>query len=474
MTDSARLAIRVAVEETFGTNPSTSTKAITGATNAAPIVITCTAHGYPDGHVIVVAGVGGNTNANGVWEINRIDANSYSLVGSQGNAVYTSGGTAKAAVFQLRNTGESLKYNVEKKRSSEIRNDRQKSGLIPVSAGADGAINFELLFKEFDYLLAAALQNKWAPYGHRGVGATFTGTFSANNTLTASVAPVGASDFTTLKKGQWVKVGGASLTANNVVAQISKTTAPTTTVLVFEGTPFSSNGAAGAGCYIASSRLTNGILPKNFAIEKAYEGITQIVPYNGMPPVDLELQFAQGDIVTGSLSFMGKKAGVMIAATALDTPQAQTSYEPINTVTGVQQILRDGAAPVESFMALSLRITNNARARRAIANLGPTSIGYGGVEVSGGCEAYLTDGTRFDKYVNNTAFGFSWAALDALGNGYVITVPRARFADANPNATQMDQDVSDPGSFEAEFDSTQTEVSGLRKTIFIDRVGDAF
>jgi hypothetical protein len=194
-----------------------------------------------------------------------------------------------------------------------------------------------------------------------------------------------------------------------------------------------------------------------------------------MPMNDLELQFSQGDIATGSFSFMGKKAGAMIGATALDTPQAQTSYEPINTVTGVQQILMNGAVPVESFMSLSLRLTNNARARRAVgAGLGPVSIGYGGVEVSGSCEAYLTDGTRFDKFVNNTAFGFSWAALDALGNGYIFTVPRARFSDANPNATQMDQDVSDPGAFEAEFDSTQTDVSGLRKTIFIDRVGDSF
>jgi hypothetical protein len=54
--------------------------AITGATNATP----------------VVAGVGGNTAANGTWTITRIDANSFSLTGpvaAVGNGAYTSGGT---------------------------------------------------------------------------------------------------------------------------------------------------------------------------------------------------------------------------------------------------------------------------------------------------------------------------------------------------------------------------------------------
>jgi hypothetical protein len=72
-----------------------ATKSITGATNAAPISITCTAHGYSTGDTVVIASVGGNTNANGTWEITSTGANTFTLDGSVGNAAYTSGGTAR-------------------------------------------------------------------------------------------------------------------------------------------------------------------------------------------------------------------------------------------------------------------------------------------------------------------------------------------------------------------------------------------
>ena len=67
--------------------------AITGASNTAPIVITSTAHGLSTGDAISVSGVAGNTAANGVFTITKVDDNSFSLNGATGNAAYTSGGT---------------------------------------------------------------------------------------------------------------------------------------------------------------------------------------------------------------------------------------------------------------------------------------------------------------------------------------------------------------------------------------------
>lgn len=72
-----------------------ATKTITGATNATPISITCTAHGYSTGDTVVITGVAGNTNANGTWEITSTGANTFTLDGSAGNAAYTSGGTVR-------------------------------------------------------------------------------------------------------------------------------------------------------------------------------------------------------------------------------------------------------------------------------------------------------------------------------------------------------------------------------------------
>jgi hypothetical protein len=70
------------------------TVAISAATNAAPIKITATSHGYKSGQKTAIAGVGGNTAANGNFTVTVIDPNNFTLNGSAGNGAYTSGGVA--------------------------------------------------------------------------------------------------------------------------------------------------------------------------------------------------------------------------------------------------------------------------------------------------------------------------------------------------------------------------------------------
>lgn len=75
-------------------------KAVTGATNATPIVITSTAHGFANNDIVLIGKVGGNLAANGVWKITGVAANTFNLTdpvsGSNavGSAAYTSGGYA--------------------------------------------------------------------------------------------------------------------------------------------------------------------------------------------------------------------------------------------------------------------------------------------------------------------------------------------------------------------------------------------
>lgn len=75
-----------------GTLTTKDTGVITGATNAAPIVITSASHGLNTGTSVTISGVAGNTAANGTFICTRIDANTFSLQSSTGNAPYTSGG----------------------------------------------------------------------------------------------------------------------------------------------------------------------------------------------------------------------------------------------------------------------------------------------------------------------------------------------------------------------------------------------
>lgn len=80
---------------------SAGVKAITGATNASPIAITATAHGFSNGDVVNILGVGGNLAANGIFQVSGAATNTFNLVNyfdgttnTTGSAAYTSGGIA--------------------------------------------------------------------------------------------------------------------------------------------------------------------------------------------------------------------------------------------------------------------------------------------------------------------------------------------------------------------------------------------
>jgi hypothetical protein len=73
-----------------------SPSAISGATNAAPIVITQAATaaslGIAAGDFVFIDGVLGNLNANGTFEVTSVSGSTVTLKGSAGSAAYTSGG----------------------------------------------------------------------------------------------------------------------------------------------------------------------------------------------------------------------------------------------------------------------------------------------------------------------------------------------------------------------------------------------
>lgn len=71
-----------------------ASRSISGATNAAPIVVTSPAHGFEEGEKVTIEDVQGNTAANGTWVISAVRTDSFSLVNSKGSGAYSSGGSA--------------------------------------------------------------------------------------------------------------------------------------------------------------------------------------------------------------------------------------------------------------------------------------------------------------------------------------------------------------------------------------------
>lgn len=82
----------------------TSGQTITAATNATPIVCTCT-NSYSEGDFVFIQGVVGNTAANGLWRVVNVSGAGFTLENSAGNGTYTSGGVAsRSRVLAFKST----------------------------------------------------------------------------------------------------------------------------------------------------------------------------------------------------------------------------------------------------------------------------------------------------------------------------------------------------------------------------------
>lgn len=92
--------IKVVQLQLDGTLTDTAVKAITGCTVATPGVITATSHGFSNGDIVMIRGVGGTLTANGLWQIGGVTTNTFTLLtridGQNSTTVgtYTSGGVA--------------------------------------------------------------------------------------------------------------------------------------------------------------------------------------------------------------------------------------------------------------------------------------------------------------------------------------------------------------------------------------------
>lgn len=133
----------------FPTYPVTDPRSISNATNASPIVVTVTAHGYSNGNTVYISGVGGNTAANEQWVIANVTANTFELSGSTGNGAYTSGGVVgkvKATMvdgFTLfdPNTGKQHEVIIGLDGSNNTRVWVEDSGWIEITRKVTAAVN---------------------------------------------------------------------------------------------------------------------------------------------------------------------------------------------------------------------------------------------------------------------------------------------------------------------------------------------
>lgn len=375
---------------------------------------------------------------------------------------------------ELRMTGESLDFSIEKINSEELNADRANTDMIAVNASTSGNIEAELSFAEYDDFFRAGLMGAWAPYGVAGIGSVFEATITST-TITASVAPTGASAFTNLLLGQWFKLGDTSTANDTRLFRVSKTVAPTSTVITLDTNTPAVAGGPYAATVLKAARLSNGKQLRTFVLEKNYSDVSEFFAYRGQAVSSFSLNMSSGAITTLSFSMMGRDAVADNTTMLPGTPIASTTNRVMSGVSGESCALwADGAPITGTFInSIALSYDNALRAQNALCSLGSVGIGLGTINATLDVEMYFTSGrTFFDDFLGNTNQELAFTTVDTEGNGYIFTVPKANVSSYQVTAGGRDSDLMVSIQFTALLDKANA-VAGNRKVIFIDRVGTA-
>jgi hypothetical protein len=385
----------------------------------------------------------------------------------------------------LRNTGESLTFNVSKENDKEMNPTGELTSSTTTGAQADGDIKVHVQFAEYDRFLASLLRSSWSAFGTNGVGATFSASVSAGvagttaSVITAGAATSGTSIFTALQPGQWIRVNLPDDPNDGKLVRVSTSVAPTATTITLDvNTPLVASTAV-TGSSISSSRLANGTTLSSFTIEKQFLDVNQFHTYRGMYVSKFSTQVASKSQTEGTFTFLGKDmltsgTGQTLTTTRLPgVVAASNNYDIQNGVTGVGQ-LWEGGAPLTStsIKSIGFDIDSGLRPQDAAGTRGLVGVGIGTFLAKGKLTVYFADGALYDKFKNDAYTSFTVSTQDTAGNGYVITYPKAQLTNAKIVAGSKDTDIM------AEFDYTAYSDKGnaspaLRKTMFIDRVGAA-
>lgn len=157
-----------------------TSKAVTSATQANPVVITATSHGYSNGNVVKITGITGMTQLNSrVGVVTVVDANSFSLKGIDSTTMtaYSAGGSATPNTFTVGNV-RTFSLGGASKSQIDITNLASTAKEYLGGLGDNGSANLEFDYKASD----EGQQALWSSFNTPGTAVVLKVTYSDTTT----------------------------------------------------------------------------------------------------------------------------------------------------------------------------------------------------------------------------------------------------------------------------------------------------
>jgi len=210
----------------------------------------------------------------------------------------------------------------------------------------------------------------------------------------------------------------------------------------------------------ATNVLKAGTTRRSYTVERHHQDIGKYLRSTGCQFNTMSLSVAPNSMVTGSFGIIGSGFTTSGSALGSSSYSAESTTAPFDSFSGS---IKEGGSAIAIITALELNIDNGMEALYVVGSADTLLPSIGKSSVTGSVTAYFENTTLLDKFVAETTSSIEFTLTDAVGNDYIVLLPKVKYNSGNP-------EVSGPGAITVTLDFVALYNSSDASQIKITRV----
>lgn len=198
------------------------------------------------------------------------------------------------------------------------------------------------------------------------------------------------------------------------------------------------------GSHLRNPGNLSDITPQSFTVETGFTDVGQYFKSTGLRVGGIELSASSGELVTMSVSMMGKDtttSPVSILGNSPYTPLASTATPVLNATTNVGSIYKNGELLATALQSIEIAGEAALREQRAVGSRFPAGIGTGRFNLTGTITSYFETMEMYDHFLNHDTISMAFDFKDNDSSVYWFTIPALKITSDPIAPGGIDQDI---------------------------------
>lgn len=205
----------------------------------------------------------------------------------------------------------------------------------------------------------------------------------------------------------------------------------------------------------ATNVLKVGTTRKSFTFQRGFTDIARFHRFTGAICNAMNFAIGNGNIVTGSASFVSKFPSDAGTTVWTGTTAAGTNAV-MDPITAVQLAQEGGAGSIAGLTEFSMALSNGIVDFPQLQSLDPLDLQPGAFGASGEFSLYFADATYWTKFAAHTTTSLTFTLGGAASKKYAFYFPKVKLTQVDVPNGGMNQAIVTKFSWEAFKDATDT------------------